>query len=191
MAKILFENKFILTKQLHRQYCEECFTKMRKQTKLMALIFAMVFAAISCLVRFVLHWNKLAILFYVLTAYFVLWIFWGYKVSEWLNYRNLQRNHGQYIVMQISFEPTQVKVKTGETSLSFKYTTISKAYETKDLIILILSTEGMIEHGQVLFKNGFMGDQDGKCLNEFKKMINEKSQKDIFSLDTEDENSDK
>lgn len=183
MAKVLYENKFILTKKLHAQYCQMCFTKMRKQTKLICLLLALVCLAVAVPVNIFTTLRIVPGILYVLAVYFIFWIFQGYRVSEWINYKNMQRNYGEYIVMQVFFEPVQVKVKTGDTALAFKYTTISKAYETEDLIVLILSTEGMIEHGQVLYKNGFAGDTEGKCIKDFKIMINEKAHKPIFNVE--------
>ena len=183
MAKILYENKFILTKDLHRQYCRQCFTKMRKHTKRLSLIFAIISYLIGFAFVIFLRLRIPAGIFLTLGVYFTLWIFFGYRVSEWINYRSMQRSYGDYIVMQVFFEPVNVRVKTGTTSLTFKYTTITGAYETEDLIILILQAEGMVEHGQVLFKRGFSGDGEGRCIPEFKKMINEKSHKPVFEID--------
>jgi hypothetical protein len=181
VAKILYENKFILTKAMHHEYCSLCFTKMRKNLKRMSLIFSVIFYAVTLLFMY-LRWTIPAGITLVMAVYFTLFIFFGYRVSEWINYRNMQRDYGKYIVMQVFFEPVNVRVKTGDKTVAFKYTTITGSYETDDMIILILQTGGMVEHGQVLFKKGFAGDPEGKCIPDFKKMVNEKSHNGVFEI---------
>lgn len=56
---------------------------------------------------------------------------------------------------------------------------ISKAYETEDGYILILGKRGMAEHGQILFKQGFLNNAD---MDEFKRFINKKTKNTIFDL---------
>ena len=94
----------------------------------------------------------------------------------------MQDEHGQVIVMIVKFLSDNVNVKVNKTSFSFKYTTIEKAYETDDEIILILKTAGMIEHGQVLFKKGFKPESE---LIGFKEYINRRSGKKIFDMPEE------
>lgn len=178
MAKIFFENKFILTSKLHQQYCKVCFAKMRKNTKILAIVLAIV-SFIAAIIFAILGSDKLCFVALILVLYFVMMAFWGYKFSEWINYRSMKRKFGQVILMIVDFYPTYVEVRTGTTevaSLTFKYTSITKAYETEDLIILIISAKGMIEHGQVLFKQNFKDDS----LDKFKVFINEKTGKEIL-----------
>ena len=77
----------------------------------------------------------------------------------------------------MDFMPVQIFVKVGSSSFSFKYETIQKVYETEDIFILILKTKGMIEHGQIVFKNGF---GEGVDIQEFKRFLNDKSGKELF-----------
>ena len=177
MAKIFYENKFILTKKLFKQYCKECYRKSRKKTQITSLICAIaVFIASICVLYFG-NMVKLSITLMVVCIYFIAMIFWGYLFSEWFNYRGMQRDYGKDIVMILEFLPMQVIVKTGKTSFAFKYSSITKAYETEDIIILILQAKGMIEHGQVVFKRGFKDHPD---IVDFKKYINEKAEREIF-----------
>lgn len=183
MAKIFFENKYILTKKLYHQYCKKTFQKLRKTNQILSIVLALITLVIALLVFFFLHGRKIMILFAVIFAYFVMMFFSGYKFSEWLNYRNLKRDYGHKsggeVVYQLYFEPLNVKVKVGDTGFTFKYSTIEKVYETEDIIIFILSAKGMIEHGQIIFKRGF-SDKNSETIDEFKKFINEKSGKELF-----------
>ncbi len=175
MAKICFENKFILTRKLHKQYCKVSYTKMRKSSRILAF----VLAAASLIAAVALAYYRIEIGVWVsliLTLYFVMMAFWGYVFSEWIGFRSMKRKYGQVIVMIVDFMPSNVQVKVGKSSLNFKYSSITKAYETDDIIILILGAKGMIEHGQILFKANFKGNS----LSEFKEFINEKTGKRIF-----------
>lgn len=175
MAKIFFENKFILTPKLHRQYCKMCYAKMRRNSRIFAIVLALVSFIGACVSAYY-RIKLLCLISLVLVLYFILMSLWGYKFSEWVNYRSMKRKFGEVIVMIVDFFPAYVEVKTGKTSLTFKYSSISKAYETDDLIILIIAAKGMIEHGQILFKTNFKDDS----LDRFREFINEKTGKDIF-----------
>ena len=94
----------------------------------------------------------------------------------------MQDEHGQVIVMIVKFMSDNVDVKVNKTGFSFKYSTIEKAYETDDEVILILKAPGMVEHGQVLFKKGFKPESE---LIGFKEYINRRSGKKIFELPEE------
>ena len=179
MAAVLFDNKFILTKKLHSQYCREAFKKSRFRLKLTSAVLCVIFLLLGLLFLLFLRMPKLSIVFFVFSVYFFVFIFRGYVFSDWINYRNFQRNYGKVIVMLLEFTPVQVKVKVNSTSFSFSYNTISGAYETDDIIILLLSGKGMVEQGQVVYKNGF---KNNKTVREFKEFINDKTQKDIFDL---------
>jgi len=175
MAKILFENKFILTRKLHKQYCKVSYSRMRKSTKILSFILAGA-SIIAAAVMAYLRMKVFCLVALVLFAYFIMMAFWGYLFSEWINFHTMKRKYGDVIVMIVDFMPVNVQVKVGKTALNFKYSSITKAYETDDLIVLILGAKGMIEHGQVLFKQNFKDDS----LQEFKTFINEKTGKEIF-----------
>lgn len=175
MAKICFENKFILTRKLHKQYCKVSFTKMRKSTRILAFTLSIASFIAAC--TFAYFRMKMGIwVALILFIYFLLMGFWGYVFSEWIGFRSMKRKYGQVIVMIVDFMPSSVQVKVNKTSLNFKYSSITKAYETDDIIILILGAKGMIEHGQILFKENFKNNS----LTEFKEFINEKTGKRIF-----------
>ena len=187
MAKILYENKFILTKKLHRQYCEETFKTMRKQIRVLSFVLAAILCVAAIVLLIFFSMKKTALVVGIFGLYFIFMGFFGYTFSEWINFRKLQDEHGETVVMILQFEPKQVHVQVNKTSFRFKYSSISKGYETEDTLILILSRKGMIEHGQVIFKRGF---SDKNALSDFKDFINEKTGKTIFSNSTEEEDID-
>ncbi len=176
MAKILLENRFILTKKLHAEYCRETNRKMRKKTKVMCFLLAAVSFIAAVLFAIFLKSSKLVTVALVLVVYFILTGLYGYKLSEIIDYKSMLREHGKAIVMILEFTPVQVLVKVNKTSFAFKYSTIKRIIETDNLYILILGGKGMIEHGQVLYKNGFKGGDE----NSFKKLMQEKVSPDIL-----------
>lgn len=180
MAKILMENKFILTRKLHKQYCKDSYYKRRKGTRIMSFVLALICALVTVLFL-IFYRNKVAItVSLMMVLYFVLMAFYGYLFSEMINYRSLQKQHGKAVVMVVQFSPVQVFVRVNKTSFAFKYQTITGAYETEDLIVLILSRKGMIEHSQIIYKRGF-GEAGSEI--EFKQLINEKTGLDIFDVE--------
>lgn len=178
MAKIFFENRFILTKKLHHQYCKETYRLMNKRIQLLSLISALVMYGLFLFSALYLRLAKLAGVFLIIAIYFTAMIFLGYTFSEWYNFRKLKDDYGQAITMVLHFEQDKVNVRVNEKSFSFKYSSIYKAYETEDLIILILGKQGMVEQGQVIFKNGFTGHA---TLEDFKGYINKKTKEVIFN----------
>ena len=127
MAKLLYENRFILPRKLHQEYFYSRYMKL-----------------------------KFRPIYYL-----------GYRFREWLDYRELQSQHGKAVVFVVHFNSDQVHVQVNKTSFSFKYDTIESAYETEELIVLQLKREGMAEHVQLLFKNGFTGKPDIRDFHEF------------------------
>ena len=145
----------------------------------MSFILAFLFLAAAFPLMIYLHSVKLATAALVICVYFVFFGFYGYLFSEMINYHRLQNEHGKAVVMIVDFMPVQVNVTVNKTKFSFKYSTITKAYETEDTYILVLQKSGMIEHGQVLYKNGFTNKDEA---DDFKKFINEKAGKEVFAL---------
>lgn len=182
MAKLIYENKFILTKKLHAQYYKLCYRKTQKKTQLLAAVLALITFAVAAAVMLFFKNVFITSVLAALGLYFFFMIFLGYSFRCWVDYRRMQDEHGQVIVMIVKFLSDNVNVKVNKTSFSFKYTTIEKAYETDDEIILILKTAGMIEHGQVLFKKGFKPESE---LIGFKEYINRRSGKKIFDMPEE------
>ena len=140
MAKLIYENRFLLTRKLHKEYYRAQYMKMRFRR-----------------------------LFY-----------FGYRFREWINYRELQAQHDKAIVNLVRFQSDNVHVKVNQTAFSFHYDTIVGAEETEELIVLKLRKEGMAEHVQLLWKNGFVGKPP---LEEFKAYINKRTGKSIFVLE--------
>ena len=50
MAKLFYENKFILTGKLHAEYFRHCFKKLQKETQIISLILAILSLAVSAVV---------------------------------------------------------------------------------------------------------------------------------------------
>ncbi|MCR5208621.1 MAG: YcxB family protein [Lachnospiraceae bacterium] len=182
MSKLIYENKFILTKKLHSEYYKLCYRKTQKKTQVISAVLAIVTLAVAAAVMMLFRNVLITSVFATLGLYFVFMIFFGYSFRCWVDYRRMQDEHGQVIVMIVKFLSDNVNVKVNKTVFSFKYSTIEKAYETDDEIILILKTAGMIEHGQVLFKKGFKPESE---LIGFKQYINRRSGKMIFDIPEE------
>ena len=178
MAKLMYENRFILTRKLHKEYFRFLFLTLQKKTRLAALLLAVAAFLLSGVLLFGLHSKAGAAIGLVFTAYFVYMFFYGYVFREWLQYRKLQDEHGKAIVNIVKFNSDQVQVQVNKTSFSFKYSTIEQAYETEELIILILQKEGMAAHGQPLYKKSFGGQES---LEAFQKYLNQKTGAELFT----------
>ncbi|MDE6714259.1 MAG: YcxB family protein [Lachnospiraceae bacterium] len=177
MAKIFYENRFILTKKLHHQYCKMTYQTMNKRMQILAAVLAVIMYALCAVSFFYLRMPKVCLAFLGFGIYFTMMIFWGYRFSEWINFRKMKDEYGPAITMILHFQQDKISVRVNEKSFAFKYSSISKAYETEDSYILILGKKGMVEHGQVIFKQGFTHDAD---IDEFKKFINKKAKETIF-----------
>lgn len=179
MAKIFYENRFILTKKLHHQYCKMTYRTMNKRMQILAAVLAVIMYVLCAVLFFYLRMPKVCLVFLGFGIYFTIMIFYGYKFSEWINFRKMRDEYGPAITMVLHFQQDKVSVRVNEKSFAFKYSSISKAYETEDSYILILGKKGMVEHGQVIFKQGFTHDAD---IVEFKKFINKKAKETVFDL---------
>ena len=138
MVRLLYENRFILTRRLHKEYFHSRYIKLRFRP-----------------------------------IYFL-----GYRFREWLDYRELQSQHGKAVVFVVRFNSDQVQVKVNKTAFSFKYSTIESAYLTPELIVLQLKKEGMAEHVQLLYRNGFTNGTDERGFCEF---LNQKTGTVLFT----------
>ena len=144
----MYENRFILTRKLHREYYRSRYMKLK---------FRQIY-------------------------------FLGYRFREWLNWRDLLAQHGKAVVNIVKFNSDQVHVQVNKTAFSFKYSTIESAFETDELIVLQLHKEGMAEHVQLLFKEGFVHKPR---LEEFKEFIDHKAGRAVFGQEREgDDNAD-
>ena len=152
---------------------------MNKRMQILALILALAMYALCAVSLFYLILPKLALVFLAFGIYFTFMIFWGYRFSEWINFRKMKDEYGAAIAMVLQFKQDKVSVRINEKSFAFQYSSIAKAYETEDLIILILGKRRMVEHGQVIFKDGFT---EHAKLEDFKQYINRKTKSDIFQL---------
>lgn len=177
MAKIFYENRFILTKKLHHQYCKMTYQTMNKRMQVLSAALAAVMYVLCAVAVFYLRMPKLCLVFFCFGIYFTFMIFYGYRFSEWINFRKMKDEYGPAITMVLHFQQDKVSVRVNEKSFAFKYSSISKAYEIDDGYILIIGKRGMVEHGQIIFKQGFTGDAD---LDEFKRFINKKTKETLF-----------
>lgn len=177
MAKLMYENRFLLGRKLHKEYFRFFYRKTQKKTQLIAGILAALSLGLSGFLFFGLHSRIGAGIGVILALYFVFVIFFGYAFREWLQYRELEDLHGKGIFQMVRFYSDQVQVTVNKTKFSFKYSTIAEAYESDELLTLILKTKGMPAQGQPLYKNGFTGNIP---LDEFKSFINQKTGKKIF-----------
>lgn len=179
MAKIFYENRFILTKKLHHQYCKMTYRTMNKRMQVLSAALSLVMYALCAAAFFYLKMPKLSLVFLGFGIYFTVMIFYGYRFSEWINFRKMKDEYGPAITMVLHFQQDKVSVRVNEKSFAFKYSSISKAYETEDGYILIIGKRGMVEHGQIIFKQGFSKDTD---IEEFKRFVNKKTKETIFDL---------
>ena len=138
MAKLMFENRFILTRRLHKEYYRSRYMKLR---------FRRIY-------------------------------FMGYLFREWINWRELQDKYGKAVVNVVRFNSDQIHVQVNTTAFSFKYSTIESVEETEELIVLKLMAQGMAEHVQLLYKEGFAGKPD---ISEFKEFLERKCSKRLFA----------
>lgn len=178
MAKIFYENRFILTRKLHHQYCKMTYRTMNKRMQILCVALSVIMYALFAFALFYLRLPKLSLVFLGFGIYFTFMIFYGYQFSEWINFRKMKDEYGPAITMVLHFQQDKVSVRVNEKSFAFKYSSISKAYETEDSYILILGKQGMAEHGQIIFKQGFLHDAD---MDEFKGFINKKTKETIFA----------
>lgn len=174
MAAIQFENRFILTRRIHKEYCKLLYRKTRKKFKITCFVLAAVSLVAALLLIIFTQWNVLSYILMFLSLYFIAMAFYGYSFSEWINYSKMKDEHGGEVFMILKFEPTRVIVQVNKTSFAFKYTSISAVYETDDIIILVISGDGMIDHGQLVYKNGFTEKNDD-TLDRFMEFINTKA----------------
>lgn len=175
----MYENRYILTKKLYTQYCSKTFATMNKRMRILAFSIAAGFTVATALVFWFTRIKWLTIVLGVCMLYFYFMGICGYRFSEWINFRRMQDEQGKVLVHLMKFCADQVNVQVNQTKFTFKYSSITKAYETEDLLILIIGAKGMIEHGQVVFKNGFT-DKGEDTVENFKKFINQKAKKMIF-----------
>ena len=77
MAKLMYENHFILNRKLHKEYFRFCYRKMQKQTQLISGLLAVLSLAISGCLFLGLHFIPGAVIGLVLALYFVFVIFFG------------------------------------------------------------------------------------------------------------------
>ena len=179
MAKIFYENRFILTKKLHHQYCRMTYRTMNKQMQVLSAVLASAMYIMCGGAFFYLKMPKLSLVLLCFGIYFTLMIFYGYRFSEWINFRKMKDEYGPAITMVLHFQQDKISVRVNEKSFAFKYSSISKVYETEDCYILIIGKRGMVEHGQIVFKQGFPHDT---VIDEFKRFINKKSKETVFEV---------
>lgn len=116
MAKIFYENRFILTRKLHRQYCKMTYRVMNKRIQILSAVLAAVMYGLCTVSLFYLRLPKLFLVFLGFGIYFTFMIFYGYKFSEWINFRKLKDEYGPAITMVLHFQQDKVCVRVNEKS---------------------------------------------------------------------------
>lgn len=183
MAKLFFENKFILTRKLHKEYCKATFHLTRKRQKALAFILSALCLALALVFLFVLKIRLGILIAGIFAAYFFYMGIWGYTFYEWIDMGRLKDEFGPAVVMVVSFFSDRVALRVNEKHLAFKYSSITTSLETENLIILLVNAEGIIEHGQAIYKKAFEKEED---ILAFKKYINDKTGKAIFTLESDE-----
>ncbi|MCR5118334.1 MAG: YcxB family protein [Lachnospiraceae bacterium] len=180
MAKLFFENRFILTKKLHREYYRELYRKNGRSIKIISAVLACIFAAAFLLSVILFKSTPAAVLALVLCIYFVLMIPFAYVFREWIGYRGLRRDHQASAIFEIvSFYQDRIHVKVNKTEFDLKYDSLDGLMETKELWVLLLKGKSGLNSTQLLWKKGFT-DKSEAGLKAFREFIDNKSKKSIF-----------
>ena len=180
MAKLFFENRFILTRKLHREYYRELYKRNGRNIRIISAVLACISAVVFLLSIIMLKSAVAATLFLVLCIYFILMIPFGYAFREWIGYRGLKRDHEAAAIFQIvSFYQDRIHVKVNKTEFDLKYGALDGVIETEELWILLLKGKGGILNTQLLWKKGFK-DKTEEELKRFCEFIDNKSSKSIF-----------
>lgn len=152
---ILLTNEFYLTKSLHHQYCKLTF-RMFKKTWSAKVFTASVFvlaASIFTLIKF--HFLPVGIPLAVIGLYLAFMAFWGYLYKQGVSFKQLKTFYGDPIKMKVDFHPQYFTVVTKEGSLDFLYKQVTHYLQFTEFDILIVSAQGIIEHGQIIDKRSF------------------------------------
>ncbi len=176
MAKLCFENKFILTRKLHKEYCKTTYKKTRNKRKVVYGILAVLFLAVAVVAALV--WKLLPVIIAagVISLFCFYSLFFGYVLYEWFDMGRLKEEFGPAVAMVVSFYSDRVAIRVNDKKVAFKYSSITRCVETENLYIFFVYSEGIIEHGQALFKKGFKEEE----IPAFQKYINERTGKEIF-----------
>lgn len=181
MAKLFFENKFILTRDLHKEYCKATYKVTRTRRKVIYGILAVAFLAVALVSAFLWHLIPIIIVAGIISAFCFYSLFFGYLLYEWFDMGRLKEEFGPAVAMVVSFYSDRIGIRVNEKKVAFKYDSITRCIETEHLYIFFVYAEGIIEHGQAIYKNGF-GEEIK--IPEFQRVINEKTGKEIFKIET-------
>ncbi|MCR4584235.1 MAG: hypothetical protein K5686_00790 [Lachnospiraceae bacterium] len=181
MVEQLFENRFILTRKLHREYYREFYRRNGRNIKIISTVLACISAAIFLLFVILFRSAFAATFFLVLSVYFFLMIPYGYVFREWIGYRGLKRDHEASAIFQIvSFCRDRIHVKVNKLEFDIAYDQLDGLMETEELWILLLKGKNGLQNTQLLWKKGFK-DKSEEGLKEFFGFINDKGRKSIFA----------
>ena len=152
MATVFFENRFILTRKLHREYYRELYLRNGRSVRIASAVLAGISAAAFLLFVIVLRAKVAAAAAMVLGIYFGLMIPFGYVFREWIGYRGLKRDHEAQAIFEIvSFYQDRIHVKVNKTEFDLKYAALDGVIETEELWILLLKGKGGIQNTQLLW----------------------------------------
>ena len=182
MATVFFENRFILTRKLHREYYRELYRRNGRSIRILAAVLAFVSAAAFFATIILFRSKAAAAVLMVLCVYFVLMIPFAYVFREWIGYRGLLRDHGAQAIFEIAdFYQDRIHVKVNKTEYDLKYTDLDGLIETEELWILLFKGKGGILNTQLLWKAGFR-ERSEEELKRFRTFIDKKSSKSIFGV---------
>ena len=180
MAKLFFENRFILTRKLHREYYRELYRRNGRNIRIISAVLACISAVVFLLSLIMLKSAIAATLSLVLCIYFTLMIPFGYVFREWIGYRGLKRDHEAAAIFQIvSFYQDRIHVKVNRVEFDLRYDQLDGLVETEQLWILLIRGKNGMQNTQILWKKGFK-DRSEERLKEFCDFVDNKSKKSIF-----------
>lgn len=176
----MYENRFILTRKLHREYYRQLYKENGRSIRLTSIVLMGLSAAGFMLTLILLKSLILTVILLVAALYFALMIPFGYVFREWIAYRGLLRDHGATAIFQIvGFYSDRIHVKLNKTEFDLKYTALAGVMETDGSWVLLFKGSSGMQETLLLWKGGFKGlTEDG--LKEFFEFIDKKSGGTLF-----------
>ncbi len=176
----MYENRFILTKKLHREYYRQLYKENGRGIRITSTVLMGLSAAGFMLTLILLKSVILAVVLLAAALYFALMIPFGYVFREWTDYRGLLRDHGAGAIFEIvSFYSDRMHVKVNKTEFDLTYTALRGIMETEKLWVLLFKGSSGMQETLLLWKDGFKElTEDG--IKEFFDFIDKKSEGMLF-----------
>jgi hypothetical protein len=180
MARLMYENRFILTKKLHREYYRQLYKENGRGIRITSMVLMGLSVVGFMLTIILLKSLLIAAVLLAAALYFALMIPFGYVFREWTDYRGLLREHGAGAIFQIvSFYSDRIHVKVNKTEFDLKYTALSGIIKTDELWVLLFKGSSGMRETLLLWRGGFKGLTDEE-LKEFFDFIDKKSEGTLF-----------